>query len=62
MKVTTDTHTGKPFRWNSTVLYRLDDGRELFVPARYSSRTATHLHPTRVRAEVLARLNPKDKR
>lgn len=53
MKTTIDTLTGKPFRYNTTVLYQ---GK--VVPARVTSCSATHLHPNRVSAELLAELNP----
>jgi hypothetical protein len=53
MKTTIDTYTGKRFRWNETVFYA-----GFVVPARCTSRTAEHLHPHRVPAKLLARLNP----
>jgi len=57
MKTTTDIYTGKPFRWNSTVGHVSADGIKTIVPARYTSRTATWLHPSRVKPELLAKLN-----
>jgi hypothetical protein len=59
MRVTTDTHTGKPFRWNDTCVVVTDDGRKVVVPARYTSREARHLHPSRVPTSLLAKLNPQ---
>lgn len=53
MRVTKDTHTGRPFRWNATVLYG-----GLIVPARVTRQGTEHLHPTRVPAELLVKLNP----
>jgi hypothetical protein len=52
MRKTTDTKTGKPFRWNVTILI---DG--LRVPARRTSRGRAHLTPDRVLPQVLWRLN-----
>ena len=57
MKTTTDTFTGKPFRWNSTCIYRSDEGQEIIVPERITSRTSEMLHPSRVPASLLAKLN-----
>lgn len=57
MQVTTDTLTGKPFRWNSSVIVVMKDGRKIKVPARHTSRTATHLHPSRTPLALLAKLN-----
>jgi hypothetical protein len=59
MRVTTDTLTGKPFRWNTTVDYVID-GRRVVVPARMGQTFATHLHPHRVPAKLLAKLNPEE--
>jgi hypothetical protein len=56
-RVTTDTLTGKRFRWNHTVVYA---GHT--VPARTTARSATWLHPSRVRPALLAALNPPDPR
>jgi hypothetical protein len=58
MKITTDLYTGKPFRWNTTVLHRAPDGKLTTVPARSTSRSSTWLHPSRVPAALLAELNP----
>ena len=58
MKTTIDTFTGKPFRYNSVCLYRLNDGSEWNVPERQTSRSATWLHPGRTKPELLASLNP----
>jgi len=52
MKTTRDTYTGQPFRWNSTCSYL-----GWLVPERMTSRTAQHLHPSRVTPQLLARLN-----
>jgi hypothetical protein len=57
-KTTIDTYTGKPFRWNTTALANDVEGNEWLVPARCTSRDFMHLHPGRVRASLLARLNP----
>lgn len=54
MKQTTDTFTGKPFRWNGTMR-----AGHLNVPARCTPQTAKHLHPHRVPAGLLAKLNPQ---
>lgn len=53
MKTTVDMHTGTPFRYNTTVVYQ---GK--VVPCRVTRCSATHLHPSRVPAELLAELNP----
>lgn len=58
MRRTIDMQTGKPFRWNTTVVYATKDGRNIIVPARMGTRTATHLHPDRVPPSLLAALNP----
>lgn len=58
MRTTTDTLTGKPFRWNSTVVFEMRDGQKIIVPARYTSSTAVWLHPGRTPAALLASLNP----
>ena len=52
MKVTTDTHTGKPFRWNTTVEYF-----GFVVPARSTPLVDTCLHPARVPVKLLRKLN-----
>jgi hypothetical protein len=52
-RVTTDTYTGKRFRWNETALLG-----GWVVPARCTSKTFTELHPDRVPAKLLAELNP----
>jgi len=57
MRTTRDTLTGKPFRWNSVDIYEAPDGTRTFVPARYTSTTATWLHPTRTPVLLLAKLN-----
>lgn len=57
MKTTTDTFTGKPFRWNSTCQYELNDGQRWVVPQRMTNRTAMWLHPERVVPRLLAALN-----
>lgn len=54
MRTCKDNLTGKPFRWNTTVIV---DG--VTVPARSTSRTATHLHPHRVPPALLHELNPE---
>lgn len=59
MRTTTDTYTGKPFRWNATCVHQ-KDGKFIRVPARYTSRTAEWLHPSRVPAKLLAELNPEE--
>lgn len=53
MKSTTDTYTGKRFRYNETVRYM-----GLNVPARMTKTSSTHLAPDRVPATLLATLNP----
>lgn len=53
MRSTIDTYAGTRFRWNCTVVV---DG--VRVPGRSTSRTAMHLHPSRVRPAMLAALNP----
>jgi hypothetical protein len=57
MRTTTDTFTGKPFRWNDVVEV-LQGGHLVRVPARMTTRTFTYLNPSRVPAELLATLNP----
>lgn len=57
MKRTIDTLTGEPFRWNTTVFYELKDGQCWVVPARCTLRNMDHLHPGRVPAKLLAKLN-----
>jgi hypothetical protein len=52
-RVTTDTLTGKKFRWNHTVVFA---GHT--VPARSTARRSTWLHPSRVPPALLAELNP----
>ena len=52
MRTTTDTYTGRPFRWNMTV-----EVGGIDVPARCTARTLTYLHPDRVRPALLALLN-----
>lgn len=56
MRTTTDLYTGKPFRWNDVVRIRDFD---ILTPARYTSRTATHLDPHRVPVKLLRELNPE---
>lgn len=57
MRTTTDTLTGKPFRWNTTV--RCTYGRKQWqLPCRCTTRTNTWLAPDRVPAKLLAELNP----
>lgn len=56
MRRTIDLQTGKPFRWNDTVQVRAY-GRYWVVPARHTQRVADYLHPDRVPATLLARLN-----
>ena len=55
MRTTTDTLTGKPFRWNCTV--RLIEG--VVVPARETRNDLRYLHFERVPAKLLAELNPR---
>lgn len=57
LRITTDTLTGKPFRWNDTVQVNTATG-PVIVPARYTTRTAEHLHPDRVTPRLLRELNP----
>ncbi len=57
MKTTTDTYNGTRFEWNETVCYQLRDGTRWNVPARQTSSTAMHLHPSRVTPRLLAKLN-----
>ena len=59
MRTTTDTLTGKPFRWNSTCVHIADDDTRLVVPQRMTTRDANWLHPSRVLPSLLAKLNPK---
>jgi hypothetical protein len=54
MRKTTDTKTGKSFRWNIAILV---DG--LWVPGRRTSRGTAHLQPDRVLPNLLWRLNRK---
>jgi hypothetical protein len=58
MRTTMDMQSRKAFRWNTTVCHRNDDGSHTFVPARCTSQSLTHLHPSRVPAKLLAELNP----
>ncbi len=53
MRTTTDTYTGKRFRWNTTALMY-----GWIVPARMTSRGFTELHPDRVPPKLLRELNP----
>ena len=53
MRTTTDTRTGKRFRWNTTVKV---DG--LLVPAGSTRRKSTWFHPNRVSKQLLRELNP----
>jgi hypothetical protein len=57
MKVTTDTFTGKPFRWNSVCWVELKDGRAGYVPQRCTTRGCEWLHPDRVPEKLYAKLN-----
>lgn len=57
MRVTTDTLTGKPFRWNTTSVLKTQDGQSWCVPERQTATSATFLHPARVPAKLLAALN-----
>jgi hypothetical protein len=52
MRKTTDTKTGKTFRWNTTIV---EDG--LLVPARRTSRGMAHLPSDRVLPGLLWQLN-----
>lgn len=54
MRATIDTLSGKRFLWNDTV--SIEGVR---VPARYTTRSSTHLHPSRVSKKLLAELNGK---
>ena len=56
MRTTTDTYTGKRFRWNTTASVD-HQGRQVIVPARCTNRDFIHLHPERVPAALLAELN-----
>lgn len=51
-RTTTDTYTGKPFRWNETVRY---DG--YVVPCKSTKNDSVWLHPSRVPDDLLAELN-----
>jgi hypothetical protein len=53
MKTTTDTFTGKRFRYNEIVSYL-----GFKVPGRTTARTSTHLAPGRIEPKLWARLNP----
>lgn len=53
MRSTVDTYSGKRFRWNA-----VDHCGGLNVPAHYTNRTHTYLHPTRVVSVLLQELNP----
>ena len=55
MKTTTDTFTGKPFRWNCTT-----EVHGVTTPAYETTRAATYLHPDRVPADLLNKLNRKE--
>jgi hypothetical protein len=55
MKTTTDTYTGKRFRWNETVR---ETRTGLLTPSRCTSRDSTWLHPGRVPVALLRELNP----
>jgi hypothetical protein len=57
MRITTDTHTSRPFRWNSTCLHVADDGTRTVVPQWMTKTCAVWLHPSRVPAKLLAELN-----
>jgi hypothetical protein len=59
MRTTTDTLTGKAFRWNITCEAYDDQGRKVTVPARLTKTTSVHLHPSRVLPALLAQLNPE---
>lgn len=56
MRTTKDTMTGKPFRWNGTCILKTPHGA-FTVPQRMTSRTSVHLHPSRVPANLLSKLN-----
>lgn len=58
MRTTTDTLTGKPFRWNSTCTFQDYDGTRTTVPQRMTGRTCTFLHPSRTLPALLRELNP----
>jgi hypothetical protein len=62
MKRTIDTATGKLFRWNTTALFRRDDGSLVTVPARSTPLLFTSLHPDRVEPKLLAKLNSGERK
>ena len=53
MKTTTDTYSGKQFRYNEIVSYLAYN-----VPGRTTARTSTHLAPGRIQPKLWAQLNP----
>jgi hypothetical protein len=57
MRTTTDTYTGKRFRYNGTCAYTLRDGSKWIVPQRMTTRTCEWLHPGRTPDKLLAALN-----
>ena len=60
-KKTFDRVTGRPFRYNTTVLYETASIRgkaKWRVPAYMTSESAEHLHPDRVDQKLLKALNP----
>jgi hypothetical protein len=52
MRTTTDTYTGKPFRWNEEVRFK-----GFVVPCRSTTRDSVWLHPARVPDKLLRELN-----
>jgi hypothetical protein len=59
MRSTTDTYTGKRFRWNETVLIAYPNGTRIATPSRLTTRDSIHLDPSRVPVDLLAELNPE---
>lgn len=59
MRTTTDTYTGKPFRYNQFVTSKSGDGWVNTV-GRITSRTNVLLHPDRLTPAMFAKLNPEE--
>ena len=53
MRVTTDTYSGKPFRWNETIVMY-----GIVTVSRVMKTKTVDLHPSRVPVRLLNELNP----
>lgn len=64
MRSTTDTYTGKPFRYNQIVavdMFRSTERRRrVNTVGRITSRTNQFLHPDRLTPAMFAQLNPEE--